>query len=50
MTQLLLANELHSFVAYLLIPYDYAYDTEVDHFQYHLVHYLLKSNYIFSEL
>jgi hypothetical protein len=47
MTQLLGAEELQSFIAYSLIPYDYASDTEVDiffsdRFQYNLVHYLVK--------
>jgi hypothetical protein len=46
MAQLLGAKELHSFVAYSLVPYDYAYDTEVDNlfadrFQDNLVHYQL---------
>jgi hypothetical protein len=46
MTQLLGTKELHSFVAYSLRIYVYAYDTEVDHlsidhFRDLLVHYLL---------
>jgi hypothetical protein len=32
MAHLLRAKGLQSFVAYSLIPYDYAYDTEVDLF------------------
>jgi hypothetical protein len=44
MAQLLGAKELHSFIAYSLIPYDYAYDTKediltADRFQDNLVHY-----------
>jgi hypothetical protein len=40
------AKELHSFVAYSFIPYDYAYDTQVDiffsdRFQDNIVHYQL---------
>jgi hypothetical protein len=31
MTHLLGAKELQSFVAYSLIPYDYAYGTKADH-------------------
>jgi hypothetical protein len=55
MTHLLGAKELHFFVSYSLIPYDYAYDTEVDiwtsdRFLDFLVHYLLMNNYILSEL
>jgi hypothetical protein len=46
MAQFLGAKELHSFVAYSLVPYDYAYDTEADIltadlFQDNLVHYQL---------
>jgi hypothetical protein len=48
MTHFLGAKELHSFFAYSLIPYDYAYDTKEDNlfsdrFQDHLVHYMLMS-------
>jgi hypothetical protein len=48
MAQRLGAKELHSFFAYSLIPYDYAYDTKEDNlfadsFQDHLVHYMLMS-------
>jgi hypothetical protein len=51
MAQFLGAKELHSFVAYLLLIYDYSYDTKVDiltadRFQDLLVHYLLVRNYI----
>jgi hypothetical protein len=56
MAQFLGAKELHSFVVYSLIIYDYAYDTEVDIWladrlqDYTLVHYLLinKLRIIFS--
>jgi hypothetical protein len=53
MAQLSGAKELHSFVAYLVKIYDYAYDTEVDIwtsdlFLDFLVHYLLMNNYILT--
>jgi hypothetical protein len=49
MAHWLRAKELHSFVAYSFLVYDYAYDTEVDiwradRFQDLLVHYMLMSN------
>jgi hypothetical protein len=41
MAHLLGAKELQPFVAYLLITYDYAYDTEVDLFFFYLAQDLL---------
>jgi hypothetical protein len=41
MAQLLGAKELQSFVAYLFLIYDYAYDTEVDLFLFYLIQDLL---------
>jgi hypothetical protein len=41
MAQILGAKERKFFIAYSLIPYDYAYDTEVDIFLFYLIQDLL---------